>query len=707
MAEHDIKPKQESPQAPESAPGAAATAAGPRLQLKHSLRGVGYDQGAERLRFKGAGPGGGGVGGDALGTARAGLSGAGAPIPHQAEMESRFGADFSGVRAHTGPAARDASKALGADAFTLGNRVGFSSATPDKATVAHELTHVVQQSAGTAGSETVGSPGSAPEREARAAEGAVSAGQTPVVAGGGAPALSLRDNAGQRTEWEARTTSLAGQWARTNRDAPGRTRERLDPDGGWGRTGEVLARGTQVFVAGIDVRDGAVLVNVPQRGRDGRITGYRPVWLEQSHVTQDSPPADLQPQQDRRRQNTTTSTTTTATTDAADQQRQQRQRQAAHNMGTVRRFDNSFYRAAGGLLDALVPTVGDKGKLQVNVNLPVTQTGNVKVAFQFSMEGERNDSGLKVRCEAAGGVLAQADLWLVEVFARAMLFGYIETQGDSGAEIFRLFSLALYDRVHDVSEDAAEAVWGDRFLPDTLANMDSDDYAESGLGVEFSAGVSAQNISGGGSREASGQLRYQQGTRLTNNRGRLNEQQTRQGSFKANFSAAPWGGEFELKVGSVGGTPTGEIQIQGSRSANLMEFNGPLSDDAIKATMVHWVGGAVGTIYSIISRTSGVDGNTARRVGAISRIVQDCSVGGTIADAATRQAILRRLSAPTAAKFGQKLCIKAEWSGRNVSLSVELQRTSEIEVGDNPRALVYVLLENTSRIFALSGQGTV
>ncbi|MFF4314330.1 eCIS core domain-containing protein [Streptomyces sp. 900105755] len=63
----------------------------------------------------------------------------------QSEMESRFdGADFSGVRVHTGPLARESAQELGAKAYTTGPNivVGDSMTKEDWA---HELTHYEDQ----------------------------------------------------------------------------------------------------------------------------------------------------------------------------------------------------------------------------------------------------------------------------------------------------------------------------------------------------------------------------------------------------------------------------------------------------------------------------------------------------------------------------------------------------------------------------------
>lgn len=68
-------------------------------------------------------------------------------------MQSRFGADFSTVRIHTGSKAIQMSRDLRAKAFTTGNNVYFNEgqyqpgSDSGKRLLAHELTHVIQQGA--------------------------------------------------------------------------------------------------------------------------------------------------------------------------------------------------------------------------------------------------------------------------------------------------------------------------------------------------------------------------------------------------------------------------------------------------------------------------------------------------------------------------------------------------------------------------------
>lgn len=79
--------------------------------------------------------------------------GGGNPLPNETrnQMESAMGADFSGVRVHTGSEAVGMSQDLNAHAFTHGADVYFNSGkynpsnTEGSRLLAHELTHTVQQ----------------------------------------------------------------------------------------------------------------------------------------------------------------------------------------------------------------------------------------------------------------------------------------------------------------------------------------------------------------------------------------------------------------------------------------------------------------------------------------------------------------------------------------------------------------------------------
>ncbi|MEU6159586.1 DUF4157 domain-containing protein [Streptomyces sp. NPDC047130] len=78
------------------------------------------------------------------------LRGAGRPLDRstRADMEARLDADFSDVRVHDDRPAKDSASEIGARAYTSGSHVVLGEGGRDKETLAHELTHVIQQRQG-------------------------------------------------------------------------------------------------------------------------------------------------------------------------------------------------------------------------------------------------------------------------------------------------------------------------------------------------------------------------------------------------------------------------------------------------------------------------------------------------------------------------------------------------------------------------------
>ncbi|MGX1271277.1 eCIS core domain-containing protein [Streptomyces phaeoluteigriseus] len=96
------------------------------------------------------------------------------PTPVRQDMESRLGADFTDVRLHTDATARRSAAEVGARAYTSGSHVVIGDGGADPHTLAHELTHVIQQRKGpVAGTDNgnglrISDPSDRYEREAEA-----------------------------------------------------------------------------------------------------------------------------------------------------------------------------------------------------------------------------------------------------------------------------------------------------------------------------------------------------------------------------------------------------------------------------------------------------------------------------------------------------------------------------------------------------------
>ncbi len=150
----------------------------PRVQLKRGLQLMSFDEQASLLspnpvQLRGDG------GAESVHAAAAhGIASGGGAMPHGDKIQSAFGAhDVSGIQAHTGSAAKDASQAMGAEAYATGNHVVFGGA-PDLHTAAHEAAHVVQQGAGVSLSDGVGKSGDSYEQHADAVADAVVSGKS-------------------------------------------------------------------------------------------------------------------------------------------------------------------------------------------------------------------------------------------------------------------------------------------------------------------------------------------------------------------------------------------------------------------------------------------------------------------------------------------------------------------------------------------------
>ncbi|MFI7504017.1 DUF4157 domain-containing protein [Streptomyces sp. NPDC049687] len=147
------------------------------------------------------------------------LSSPGRPLagPLRQEMEARLDADFSDVRVHDDTTARQSAAQLGARAYTSGSHVVIGEGGGDKHTLAHELTHVIQQRSGpVAGADTgdglrVSDPGDSFERAAETNAARVMSGPVPV-----------QKRAEEETEHAE--THPNGHAQRATSDVPGRQR---------------------------------------------------------------------------------------------------------------------------------------------------------------------------------------------------------------------------------------------------------------------------------------------------------------------------------------------------------------------------------------------------------------------------------------------------------------------------------------------------
>jgi hypothetical protein len=117
-------------------------------------------------------------------------------LPFRAEMERLFGEPLDGVRVE-----QDGALPRGALAATERERIVFADAAPSKATVAHEVAHVLQYRRGTPRTAArLGERGDPAEREARHAAAAALAGRSVQIRGTPTAALHLQERAEEGEE---------------------------------------------------------------------------------------------------------------------------------------------------------------------------------------------------------------------------------------------------------------------------------------------------------------------------------------------------------------------------------------------------------------------------------------------------------------------------------------------------------------------------
>ena len=129
------------------------------------------------------------------------IRGGGEPLEPatRADMEQAFGADLGSVRLHRGPEAARSAAAFQARAYTVGEDVVLGETSPERRTLAHELSHVLQQRAGPVegrpigGGVRVSDPADRFERAADASAERVVSGRPAASLAAGSPGLQRQE----------------------------------------------------------------------------------------------------------------------------------------------------------------------------------------------------------------------------------------------------------------------------------------------------------------------------------------------------------------------------------------------------------------------------------------------------------------------------------------------------------------------------------
>jgi hypothetical protein len=170
---------------------------------------------------------------DVHAAAQHGTSGAGGPLPFHDRIQRAFGRhDISGVQAHTGAAAAEGTRGMGAEAYATGNAVAFGKA-PDLHTAAHEAAHVVQQRAGVSLAGGVGAAGDSHEQHADAVADRVVAGGSAEAlldryVGGGAPSTGVQRKITRSVPGTAKPIDLPNTYHKLKAPAQAESKQAAD-----------------------------------------------------------------------------------------------------------------------------------------------------------------------------------------------------------------------------------------------------------------------------------------------------------------------------------------------------------------------------------------------------------------------------------------------------------------------------------------------
>lgn len=369
------------------------------------------------------------------------------------------------------------------------------------------------------------------------------------------------------------------------------------------------------------------------------------------------------------------------------------QKHAVARLGDVRALDGDFVAIAGGILDALVPEVGDKGKLQLNANVPVGG-GVGKIGMGIAAEVERDANGIKMRLLLEGKIIGTVDLKLAEAFIEARLFGYMESYGDHGAEVFHLLMLGIESRARQISDDLADVLFEPGFTWDVRDGMDRDDYVDSGLGASLTAGVT-DSVGGEPKTDSMGQT-VTTGTRLQRGSGDepFERLDTRTVSFAATFNVHEFEVSGKLSKKLVNGKLSQlEFELAGKHDCPIDELSGLLQDAQLAS-------GIVSELVSLAEGHSGLLGDDAARGLSSLAELGALASGRPLATANQLRDLAHGRRGFEGVKVGHQLTVKATWTpSARWRLEICLERLATIQFGKNPRERVYVALENIDPVF--------
>ncbi len=367
--------------------------------------------------------------------------GQGEPLPNRfrSDMESRFGMGFDGVRVHHSSHDGELSRSISAQAFTLGHDIYMGSgkydpySTSGKRLLAHELTHVVQQSGG------IG-------RKIKPSAGyRVSSFRTPSIR-----RVQRVMSLGKFKEDSSIRMARRGKNLRAIDEkvaAFDEIKPKLKPD--LKANNPLVAQGMQILLA---VDDLCRMWLADHATDSSRSSKRKPAITELQRQAK----SELLYMKNHYKVATVPTLAT-----------------SGKHIAIKDRFEatsaSSGLEKLAPIIDKIAPAIKKappstnyeeiSGSMDITVDIPLGATGGT-LGFHISASAERNLQGLV----KVGGLLGITGGYQAGVAGlKAELDGYIEAQAKTSNEVMRLISFTLYRRAREskiVPSGMADLIWG-------------------------------------------------------------------------------------------------------------------------------------------------------------------------------------------------------------------------------------------------------
>lgn len=349
-------------------------------------------------------------------------------------MESGFGADFGGVRLHTGPEATRLNESMQAQAFTIGSDVFLHDSAPRPGAaggdhlLAHELAHTLQQSPGASRRAVHRKMMDSATFMQSTKEGLLTGTSTAQKT-----ISKMLDEYNQKYPVEKHIELTKTE----TKDALNMLAMMRDVAQGWMSKHTVTELGGEQLKE--EIKDASRMKR--RAGMEGFLASCRAEMVALKKLD------DARTKSKRGTPPDVDSLQVTKPSEEFSKVKSHYEKQDLQ----------SVFRGIGGIIESVVPLDGDQAKLEISANVPVHPPAYVGMEFgvQVQRDGEHIELGLNLG--VTGGVSVD-----VAKFGAA-LGGFIKAKAKTGADVGELLSYGLYRRSRQsnlIPREVENLFWG-------------------------------------------------------------------------------------------------------------------------------------------------------------------------------------------------------------------------------------------------------